>query len=436
MFAIIVFVLVILICIFQVYGMNEFYSRQEVEAGDIISANHADVIRNRNVVIQYNQIVNELEFNNHLNKNYNLFYQGRFLFNYLFKILIIGLSYILLLGATVHGYIKFKNNLISVSQFSTLTLLLTKSVELNGRYIISIGEFAHLWKLLNIKMCFKHRNFGFFGYRGERGNNDPAVQHHLGSQSVPTQAQHNNAHDAEIYIHFHNVDIKRGSFTLRINDLKLSQPITCIQGLSGSGKTSLINTIMKNITSYDGSIEFLGQELKKWTYFDVHQKIAYIPQFSTLFNRTLLNNIIYNSNKTRSDVLDLMKVLNITNIAEQDLDRVVSPSSDNFSGGQIQISSILRALLHKKDFIILDEPTSALDDYNKLNVINAIIQMSRYSKILIVTHDRSLSFLADHLIVLNEGNINREEKQTNDIDAKIAINDQNKQEMNDFFNRS
>lgn len=385
-YSIVVFVLVLFFCIFQVFGQNKYFSPYEIHSGDIISKNHADVIKNRGSVLQYNQVKNELLLNQNLNVNYNTQYRGRFLYTYLFKIFIIATSFLLLLGGTIIAYKKFNQNEITTSQMSTITLLLLRYVEVNGRYIISIGQFSHIWKLLKIKTCYYNRSFGFFGYRG-----------------FPYESSFNERVGR---ITFSDVIIQKETFLLKINHLIISDPLFCIYGLSGSGKTSLINCLMKNNVDYTGSIRICNRELHDIQFSDINNIIAFLPQRPTLFNRTLLENILYNNKeKNRQDVQDLMIQMNITNLNKDDLDRKVNLEGDNFSGGQIQIACILRAILRKKQLVILDEPTSALDEENKHHVLKTIKSLSLFSKVIVVSHDPDIISIAGQVLHLNKGEV-------------------------------
>lgn len=382
----VVFFFVLCLCVFNVVGMNKFFSGYEIRAADAVSRNHADVIRNRKNVIHYNQYDNELKHNNYLNIKYNTYHRGRFLFNYSGKTLIIGLSYLnLLLGILIAFKLLVKGK-IKTKDITTIALLLQRFVELNGRYIISIGEFAHLLKTLNFKKCYNYISFNFFGYNQK--------ERPLALQRAFTP------------IKFREAVIKRGAFKLYLHNLTISHYFTCISGLSGSGKTTLVSCLLKTVPDYDGSIIIFGRELRNFTFQEINSMVAYLPQSPILFNRTIFDNIQYfDETITRERVEKLLIDLKVTNVTSKILDRVVTPQNDNVSGGQMQIICMLRAVLREKQLIIMDEPTSALDPRNTQYVIDMILRVREKTRVLVVSHDDRVIKQADHNIQLDAGRL-------------------------------
>lgn len=391
-----VFIVVIIFCVINIWGLNKFFATYEINAGDDISRNHADVIRNRKNVVHYNQHRNELEHNNQLNIKYNSYYKGRYLFNYGGKITIIGLSYLALLIGIFIAFKQLKQNRLKISDITTIALLLIRFVELNGRYLISIGQFAYLIKYLNMKRCYKKISFNFNGYRD--------------TQQVQ---KYNTTNTNFSMIIFNDVLIFRDTFRLRIHNLVLNKRLTVISGLSGSGKTTLISCLLRSVTHYEGSITMFGTELNNFSFKEVNSLIAYLPQHPILFNRTIFENIIYNDTSiSREHVIQLIKDLKVKNITEDILDRLVTPQNNNVSGGQMQIICMMRAILRNKQLIIMDEPTSALDPLNTKYVIELLLEIRKYTNLIVVSHDDRVIKIADHNVILENGRLLAERKSS------------------------
>ena len=384
--SLIILIFVLVLCIFNVWGLNEWFSEQEILAGDAISKNHADVIRNRKNVIHYNQYDNELSHNNNLNIRYNSYYRGHFLFNYTSKTLIIGLSYFVLLYGIFISFKEFEKKKIKLKDITTVSLLLVRFVELNGRYIISIGEFAYLLKTLSMKECYCKLSFSFKGLKKNLALN---LEQYRKTPIV-----------------FDDVLIKRGNFRLRIHNLTIDKQLTVISGISGSGKTTLISCLLRSITDYEGSITIFGHELNSFNFQTINGLIAYLPQQPILFNRNIFENIQYfDTSITREYILEVIRNLGVKNITENMLDRIVTPQNDNVSGGQMQIICMLRAIVRKKDIIIMDEPTSALDPLNTNYVIEMMQKIKNFCQLIVVSHDDRVIAISDHNIVLDKGKL-------------------------------
>lgn len=181
-----------------------------------------------------------------------------------------------------------------------------------------------------------------------------------------------------------------------------------IIGSSGNGKSTLIKLIMGYYKLQDNVIFIDEIDINKFNLNDLRTQISYVNQNNKLFNMTLLENIQYGNNATPEEIIKMCKKIKVDNIfknLKEGLDTNVGIEGNNLSGGQRQLVHILRCIFKKNSIVILDEPTSAIDKDNKINIMNAIKELSINNTLIIITHDDSLLELVNRVIILDAGKI-------------------------------
>jgi len=185
--------------------------------------------------------------------------------------------------------------------------------------------------------------------------------------------------------------------------------VYCIFGPSGSGKSTFIKLIFGINKPSSGKILINNQNISEYSLLELRKNICYVSQnSSTLFSRTVIENIIYgfyskeelNSNKDyiyniiknifdKYSFYDTFKNLDDDKPKWSFLEQQVGKLGSNLSGGQKQIIHLIRIELnHNAKIVILDEPTSALDDISRNNVVKYIQFLKENGKtIFIITHD-------------------------------------------------
>lgn len=136
-----------------------------------------------------------------------------------------------------------------------------------------------------------------------------------------------------------------------------------ITGQSGKGKSLLMLVATGNFRDYMGTVLFNQRPIENVPYSTIQQQIAYIPQQQGLFHDTIRNNLTYYSGEV--DAHTLMEWIHRFRLEDrfptlESLEEIYSEQS-SLSGGQIQRLMLIRALLERKDWLILDESLSALD---------------------------------------------------------------------------
>lgn len=186
------------------------------------------------------------------------------------------------------------------------------------------------------------------------------------------------------------------SFTLQEGE------ITALIGVSGSGKTTLFKAITEILPLEDGVIKFHGRG-----------RVAYMTQEDLLLPwRTLLENVLLPSelgvrttasSTLRNKALELLEELGLKNYADH------LPAE--LSGGMRQRASLARALLQESSLLLLDEPFVSLDVILQEQMYALLKKMraKRGLSLLLITHDfRDALYLADRVLLLSEGTIQRE----------------------------
>lgn len=160
-----------------------------------------------------------------------------------------------------------------------------------------------------------------------------------------------------------------------------------LMGDNGSGKSTLIKLLLGLYKNYKGNIIINGYDLRNINPLSLRKRIGIVSQDIFLFKGSVLENILYsNDDCNEKDVEKLINKLGIKdyiNNFNEGLKTQLIGNNSGISGGQKQIIAFLRAVLNKKDVLILDEATSNLDSKTK-NRINSLLENNNFCNILII----------------------------------------------------
>lgn len=203
-------------------------------------------------------------------------------------------------------------------------------------------------------------------------------------------------------------DIKTRVFEDFNLTIKAGEKIGLI-GQSGSGKSTLINLLMRFYDINSGSIAIDNQNIAKVTQQSLRQNIAVISQDTTLFHRSLIDNIRYGQlDASDEDVITAAKQAYahdfIKDLPEK-YETIVGERGVRLSGGQRQRIAIARAILKRAPILILDEATSALDSESEQMIQNSLETLMQGKTVIAIAHRLSTIAHLDRLLVIQNGKI-------------------------------
>lgn len=206
--------------------------------------------------------------------------------------------------------------------------------------------------------------------------------------------QHQDAKEA-IFTHF-NLDVKPGE---RIG----------LVGISGSGKTTLTKLLMRFADVNAGEIDISDQNIKYVTQKSLREAIAYVPQETSLFHRSIAENIAYGKlDATPEEIAWAAKQANADEFI-RDLpdgyETLVGERGVKLSGGQRQRVAIARAILKDAPILVLDEATSALDSESEALIQEALEKLMQGRTSIVIAHRLSTVASLDRIVVLEDGKI-------------------------------
>lgn len=185
--------------------------------------------------------------------------------------------------------------------------------------------------------------------------------------------------------------------------------ITAIVGLSGAGKTTLVNLLLKLYQPTTGEVKIDGVNIFDYTNKSYLSKIGYVSQETFILNDTIDANIRFGMEECDDEmVIEAAKLANANEFIinmENTYDTVVGDSGMKLSGGQRQRIAIARAILRKPEILVLDEATSSLDNIAEKNVQKAINQISRNTTVVVIAHRLSTIRNAEKIVVLEDGSV-------------------------------
>lgn len=199
-------------------------------------------------------------------------------------------------------------------------------------------------------------------------------------------------------------------YNLKNIDVEIKRGMTLgIVGRTGSGKTTFIKQLLRDY-KLDSKMLFINDiPIEDYKMDDVFRKIAYVPQESVLFSKSIRENILF----AREDATDLEldEALEITDLKRdinsfnEGLETLAGEKGISLSGGQKQRIAIARAIISDRELLILDDSLSAVDSNTEKKIISHINEKRKGRTNIIVSHRLSAVENADLIIVLERGEI-------------------------------
>jgi ATP-binding cassette, subfamily B, multidrug efflux pump len=181
-----------------------------------------------------------------------------------------------------------------------------------------------------------------------------------------------------------------------------------IVGSTGSGKSTLINLMLRFYEPDSGSITLAGHPLPTIPREELRREIGVVMQEMMILQDTLLKNIVLDTQKTRDEVSALLEQAQLTDFVSslpQGLDTIVGEGGREISTGEKQLLAIARVLCRNPSLLVLDEASSAIDSKTEKLLEKPLEHCFQGKTVLIIAHRLSTIQRADRIIVLDGGRI-------------------------------
>ncbi len=179
-------------------------------------------------------------------------------------------------------------------------------------------------------------------------------------------------------------------------------------GKTGSGKTTLVDLILRTYNVPDGTVFIDGRDVNTVSIRSVRENCAYVPQDNFLFSDTIENNISFGMEGTGADVIQAARLADVhSNIQEfkQGYGTVLGERGVTVSGGQKQRISIARALMKDSPILILDDSVSAVDTKTERTILQNLRQTRSGKTTILIAHRISTIEQMDKILFMDEGRV-------------------------------
>ncbi|WP_346934707.1 ABC transporter ATP-binding protein [Clostridium sp.] len=218
--------------------------------------------------------------------------------------------------------------------------------------------------------------------------------------------------DMEGSVKVENISFGYNKNKIILKNLSMNAPagsMIAIVGPTGAGKTTLINLLMRFYDVNEGDIKVDENSISQVTRKSLRKAYAMVLQDTWLFEGSIFENIAYGNEKaTIEDVVEAAKAAKIHSYIKRlpkGYDTVITDDGANVSKGQKQLLTIARAMLLDAKMLILDEATSNVDTRTEVQIQQAMRNLMKDKTCFVIAHRLSTIRNADHILVVNDGNI-------------------------------
>ena len=196
----------------------------------------------------------------------------------------------------------------------------------------------------------------------------------------------------------------------KINLTVNKSEVIAIVGMSGAGKTTLVDLLFRFFEVTSGKILIDGEDIQDFKLSSLRSHLSLVTQETFLFNDTILNNIAFGKegNSTREEILVAAKAANVDSFVkniDDGYETLIGERGVKLSGGQKQRIAIARAILRNAPILILDEATSALDSESEKLVQDALHNLMEHRTSFVIAHRLSTIKHANRILVMDDGKI-------------------------------
>lgn len=274
--------------------------------------------------------------------------------------------------------------------------LIAQFILYSKKFSRPVNEIANVWAQVQSSMAAAERVFEIM---------DSPLE-------VDEGKTHLDVNEVKGYVNFENIDFSyvEGEQVLKNFNLEVKpgEKIALV-GATGSGKTTVVNLLMRFYDPQGGKISIDGVDINDIPKDDLRRAIAIVLQDTVLFQTTIEENIRYGKeNATDEELIFASKMSKSDDFIDKLPEKyktLLSESGSNISQGQQQLLTIARAILADPKILILDEATSNVDTRTEKDIQDAMVNLMKNRTSLIIAHRLSTIQDADMIIVMDKGTV-------------------------------
>lgn len=303
--------------------------------------------------------------------------------------------------------------LFDVSIIALMSAMMFSLVYMYSKGLVTVGDFAFIISL-SISMFFNLWFFAsqFVQFAEHLGKCSQALTMITAPHAITDKVDAKELNVAKGRIEFYNVIFYYNRSTNVFENINVTIGATQkvgLVGLSGSGKTTFVNLILRFFDIKSGTISIDGKNIAEVTQDSLRKSISMIPQDTSLFHRSLMDNIRYGRiGASDKEVIKASKQAHCHAFIEQlpeKYEALFGERGIKLSGGQRQRIAIARAILKDAPILILDEATSALDSITEKRIQESLHSLMEGRTSIIIAHRLSTLSEMDRILVFDKGHI-------------------------------
>ncbi len=245
-------------------------------------------------------------------------------------------------------------------------------------------------------------------FSGMRGGLDSVISHIKLFEEKTENLSNNTTISFQDAVALKNVSTTVNERTI-LKNISLSIPknkVTGLIGRSGSGKSTIIDTITGLLTATSGQVFIDNVLLDRTNITSWRNQIGFVSQDLTIFSDSILNNISLWDQNSTSNIEELLKTVDLYGFIcslPDGLETKLGDGGIQLSGGQRQRLAIARELYKKPSLLILDEATAALDHQTELNVRSELEKIKDSTTLFIISHNPETIRMCDYIYIVDSG---------------------------------
>lgn len=191
-------------------------------------------------------------------------------------------------------------------------------------------------------------------------------------------------------------------------DIPAGRPVALV-GATGSGKTTLVNLLVRLADPTEGSVTLDGVDVRTLTLRQLRDAVGFVPQETFLFSDPLSENVAYGVADPAPGALDeavaTSQLVNDLPQLTQGLDTIIGERGVTLSGGQKQRTALARAVIKDPPVLILDDALSHVDTHTEEEILRRLRKFMRHRTTILIAHRTSTVASADYVYVLDGGSV-------------------------------